>query len=145
LIVEKVTIWGDVVPAVALGRVLDHLGAVTLVEVHIDVGHLLATGIQESLEEQVVPDGVEVHDAEAVTRRNTRQQTPCPADPDLRPLAWRIRSQTTREVGGETHVVDDAELVVEPLHNDLGERVAVAFTRPLKRPVREDYAAADDE
>jgi hypothetical protein len=53
----------DVVPAVAVRRVLDHVGAIALVEVHVDVGHLLPTRVQEALEEQVVADRVEVDDA----------------------------------------------------------------------------------
>ena len=57
---------GDVVRAVALGRVADHLAAAALVEVHVDVGHLLAAGVEETLEEQVVTDRVEVDDPQAV-------------------------------------------------------------------------------
>ena len=45
---------GDVVVAVALGGVLDHLAAVARVEVHVDVGHLLAARVEEPLEQQVV-------------------------------------------------------------------------------------------
>ena len=54
------------VRSVALGRVADHLAPVALVEVHVDVGHLLAPRVQEPLEEQVVADRVEVDDPEAV-------------------------------------------------------------------------------
>ena len=52
----------DVVPPVALGRVLDHLAAVAGVEVHVDVGHLLAARVEEPLEQQVVLDRVDVDD-----------------------------------------------------------------------------------
>ncbi len=57
---------GHVVGAVALGGVADHLGAVALVEVHVDVGHLLAAGVEEPLEEEAVAERVEVDDLQAV-------------------------------------------------------------------------------
>ena len=47
----------DVVVAVPLRRVADHLAAVARVEVHVDVGHLLAARVQEPLEQQVVRIG----------------------------------------------------------------------------------------
>ena len=52
----------DVVRAVTLGHVADHLAAAALVEVHVYVGHLLAARIQETLEKQVVADRVEIDD-----------------------------------------------------------------------------------
>ena len=54
------------VVAVALGRVADHLAPVALVEVHVDVRHLLATGIEKAFEQDVVTDRVEVNDPKAV-------------------------------------------------------------------------------
>ena len=73
---------GDVVTAVALGRVPDHLVAVPVVEVHVDVGHLDATGVEESLEQQVVLDRVEVGDAQAVRDGATRRTAAPGPDPD---------------------------------------------------------------
>ena len=54
------------VAAVLLRGIAHDVGPVTLVEVHVDVGHLLAARVQETLEEEVVADGVEVDDAQAV-------------------------------------------------------------------------------
>ena len=53
-----------VVVAVALRGVLDHLPAVAGVEVHVDVGHLLAARVQEPFEQEVVLDRVDVDDAQ---------------------------------------------------------------------------------
>ena len=89
---------GHVVAAVALGRVLDHLAAVALVEVHVDVGHLLAARVEEPLEEQVVADGVEVDDLEAVGHAAPGGRTPARARPGCRrDRAKRMRSHTTRK------------------------------------------------
>ena len=73
---------GHVVRAVALGGVADHLAPVALVEVHVDVGHLLAARVQEALEEQVVADRVEVDDPEAVGDAAPRRRAPARAHPD---------------------------------------------------------------
>ncbi len=70
--------------AVALGGVPDHLAPVALVEVHVDVGHLLAPGVQEPLEEQVVTDRVEVDDPEAVRHAAPRGRAPARAPPGCR-------------------------------------------------------------
>ena len=57
---------GDVVAAVALGGVADHLVPVAGVEVHVDVGHRDAARVEEALEQQVVADRVEVGDPQRV-------------------------------------------------------------------------------
>ena len=66
----------DTVGAVSLRRVLDHLAAVARVEVHVDVGHLLAARVEEPFEEQVVLDRVDVDDAQAVGDARTRRAPP---------------------------------------------------------------------
>jgi len=71
-----------VIPAVLVGRVADHVAAVALVEVHVDVGHLLATGVQEALEEQLEADGIEVDDAQAVGDAAASGRTTAGADAD---------------------------------------------------------------
>ena len=88
---------GHVVPAVALGGVADHLRPVAGVEVHVDVGHLLAPRVQEPLEEQVIANGIEVDDAQAVGHAAAgRAPRPGPTRiPEAR--AWWIRSHTTRK------------------------------------------------
>ena len=108
---------GHAVPAVALGGVLDDLAPVPLVEVHVDVGHLLPARVQEALEDQVVPDRVDVHDAQAVRHARAGRAPPPRSDPD--PPRPRVADEVPHheEVGGEAHVLDDAELVLQPLED----------------------------
>ena len=80
--VENVTICATWSAAVALGRVLDHLAAVAGVEVHVDVGHLLAARVEEPLEQQVVLDRVDVDDAQAVGDARARRAPPPRTDAD---------------------------------------------------------------
>ena len=122
---------GHVVRAIAIGGVLDHLAAVALVEVHVDVRHLLAAGVQEPLEEQVVLDRVKVHDAEAVGH----------AAPCGRPTPWtdsdarfaRVADQIPHheEVSRESHIGDDPKLVVEALDHFVGKARPVALASTL--------------
>ena len=107
----------DVVPAVALGRVLDHLAAVAGVEVHVDVGHLLAARVQEALEQQVVPDRVDVDDAEAVRDARARRAPPSRTDPDAARARVAHEVPHDEEVRREPHRLDDAELELDALEH----------------------------
>ncbi len=114
------------VVAVALGRVFDHLAAIALVEVHVDIGHLLATRIEEALEEQVVANRVEVDDLQAVGHAATGRRTAPGTDSDATRPGEADEVPHDEEVGRETHVGDDTELIVEPfLH---GGRQGAAVT-----------------
>ena len=56
----------DRVPAVLLPHVLDHLSPPLEAEVDVDIRHRDPFGVQEALEEELVLDGVQVGDAQAV-------------------------------------------------------------------------------
>ena len=103
----------DVIPAVPFGRVADHLAAVAGVEVHVDVGHRLAAGVEKPLEQQVVADRVDVGDAQAI-RHARSGRAPAPG-PDADAVLARIPVEVPHdeEVRGEPHRFDDAEFVVE--------------------------------
>ncbi len=61
----------DVVVAVLLGDVADHLAAPALVEVDVEVGHGRTFGVEEALEDQSVRHRVEVGDAQGVGAHRT--------------------------------------------------------------------------
>ncbi len=126
---------GHPVAAVLLRRVAHHVGAVALVEVHVDVGHLLAARVEEALEEEVVADRVEVDDAQAVGHATPGGRASPRPHPDARLPGEADQVPHDEEVGGEAHVPDDAELVVEPFDHLVGERRPVALPRPFHRQV----------
>ncbi|TPW09855.1 MAG: Na+/proline symporter [Acidimicrobiaceae bacterium] len=115
---------GHVVAAVALGRVADHLVAVSRVEVHVDVGHLDPTRVEEALEEQVVADRVEVGDAQAVGNGAARCRTTTGPDPDARVLGVLDEVPDDEEVAREPHVLDRQQLVGEAFDDGGGQGVA---------------------
>ena len=127
---------GHPVTAVLLGGVAHHVGPVALVEVHVDVRHLLAAGVQEALEEEVVADRVEVDDAQAVGDAAAGGRAPARADPDTRLAGEADEVPHDEEVRGEAHVADDTELVVEPLDHLGRERRPVALPRTFHRSGR---------
>ena len=101
--------------AVLLRRVLDHLAAVAGVEVHVDVGHLLAARVEEPLEQQVVLDRVDVDDAQAVRDARTGRAPPPGTDADAARLRVAHEVPDDEEVRGEPHRLDDVELVLDAL------------------------------
>jgi hypothetical protein len=71
---------GDAVAAVLLGDVVDDAVASVDGEVDVHVGHRLAAGVEEALEEQVVLDRVDVGDLEAVGDERAGRRAAARAD-----------------------------------------------------------------
>ena len=65
LMVEKVTIWATRSGPYFWAAYLI-ISAVSLVEVHVDIGHLSTSGIEEAFEDQPVGERVEVGDPQAI-------------------------------------------------------------------------------
>ena len=138
----------DVLAPVLLRHVLDDLAAARLAEVDVDVGHRDPLGVQEPLEEEVVAERVDLRDAQRPRhdRPGRAARGPGPtAMPCLARVADEVRDD--QEVRREAHLLDDADLVLEPvavllrrdrggladLRGDLGEPPL----EPLAREVAE--------
>ena len=122
--------------AVLRGHVPDHLVAPALVEVHVDVGHLDPPGVQEPLEDQVVPERIEVGDPQRVRDHRTRGRAP--AGPDADAVLAREPDQVPhdQEVAREPHRRDHAELLLDAFEDRSGVSVAVPRPRPLASRAR---------
>ena len=118
-----------VVGAVLLAHVADHLVAAHEAEVDVDVGHLLALGVEKALEEEPVLDGVEVGDAQRVGDQAAGGRAAPRADRDALGLRPVDEVGDDQEVAREAHGSDDAELEGEPLLVD-----ALAHRAPAERP-----------
>ncbi len=112
---------------VALGGVADHLPPIPGVEVHVDVGHLLAVDVEEPFEEQVVVDGVDVDDAQAVRDTRPRRAPSTRADADVARAGVAHEVGDDEEVRREPHRLHDAELELDPLEDLGARRMAVAL------------------
>jgi hypothetical protein len=113
----------DAVLAVLLLHVPDHVAAPTIVEVDIDVGHRDAFRVEEALEHESVPQGVELGDAQGVRHDRPRRAPAARPDPDalvLRPIDEVLDD---KEIARELHVFNDAQFVRRALCHLLGDVV----------------------
>ena len=104
-----------VLAPVFLRDVVDDLGPPVLAEVHVEVGHGHALGIQEPLEEQVVRERIDVGDAQRVRNQRPGPGAAARADGNavrLRPIDEVVDDE---EIPGELHCSDDGQLALEPL------------------------------
>ena len=101
----------DALLAVLLGGVADHVGAATLIEVDIDVGHGDALRVEEALEEEPVLDRIEVGDAQGVGDHGARRGAAAGAHADAVVLGVAHEVGDDEEVAREAHLGDDTELV----------------------------------
>ena len=128
---------GDMVPSVLLCGVADHLVPEPGVEVHVDVRHRDPAGIQEALEEQVVPDRIQVGDPEAVRHGAAGCATPPGADPDVLLAGVADEVPGDEEVRREPHVPDGPQFVGQALHHRVLELGTPPASCPLEGQVLE--------
>ena len=100
---------------VLVHHIVDHPLPSLVVEVGVDIGHALAVRVQEALEQQVVLDGVDVGDADAVGHGTAGGAAPARAHhhADLPALVDEVLRD--QEVAREAHRPDGEELEVQPL------------------------------
>src|SRR5581483_9718215 len=116
--------------AVLLAHVVDHALPPLDREVDVDVGHRLAARVEESLEEKVVADRVEVRDLEAVGDEAPGRRAAARADADPVPLGEADEVPDDQEVVGEAHLLDRLQLEPEALL-ELGRHRLVAAGEAL--------------
>ena len=105
---------GDVVLAVLLDHVLEHLVAPVHAEVHVDVRHADAFRVQEPFEQQVVGQGIEVRDPEAVGDQAAGGGTAARAHGDAVLLGIADEIPDDQEIPGKAHLFEHRDLGFEP-------------------------------
>ena len=124
---------GDPVASVALGHVPDDLVAAVVREIDVHVGHRDAFGIQESLEQQSVSHRVDIGDAQAVGGQRARGRAATGSHRD--PLLARVADEVPddQEVAGESHLLDDGQLLSEPRLDGVARPGPVPPPEPVVR------------
>ena len=104
----------DLIAAVALLHIVDHLAAPVLAEVDVEVGHRHAFGIEEALEQQAEPDRIEIGDGQRIG--DQRARAGAAARPDRNALGLRPFDEVgdDQEVARIIHAGDDVDLEGEP-------------------------------
>src|ERR1035437_883548 len=103
---------GHLLAAVFLGDVLDHLAAPVHTEVHIDIGHADAFGVQEALEERSVLQRVDIGDGHGVPYQAAGGRSAPRTDRDAVRLGVADEVPDDQEVPGELHLLDHPDLAV---------------------------------
>ena len=125
----------DAVAAVLLGDVVDDPLPAFDREVDVHVGHVLAGGVEEALEQQPVAQRLDVRDPEAVGDERACRRAAPGADRDAVVLREADEVGDDEEVVGEAHLVDRLELEPQPIL-ELGRRGAVAACAAPPRRAR---------
>ncbi|ERJ36251.1 hypothetical protein L810_0713 [Burkholderia sp. AU4i] len=124
------------VRAVFFLHVLDHAIAAVLAEVDVEVGHRHAFRVQETLEQQVVAQRVEVGNAERVRDQRTGARAAARADRHAVVLRPVDEVRNDQEVAGKAHLRDGPALEFEALVVRVALRVALGFGRIKLRKTR---------
>jgi hypothetical protein len=126
---ERHDLRNPVVP-ILLDDIRNDLRPAVICEVDVDVRHRDPGGIEEPLEDEIVFEWVETGDVQAVRDNASRGRTATRTDQD--PVRFRESNEVPRnqEVTRESHRLDNAKLVIEPLSNGAVER-PVPFQRSL--------------
>ena len=132
---------GYVVAAVPADHVVQHLVPPVVLEVHVDVRHLLPLQVQEALEDQAVLQRIDIGDAQAVEGDAGRRAAPDAVE-DPAPSGEVDDVPHDQEVVGELGVADDFQLVLHPLLG-LWRRRAVARGEPFPTELREVLVGVD--
>ena len=112
--------------SVFLGHPAEHLAAAVVIEVHIDIGKGDTVRVQETLEQQVVLDGVYLRDSQAVGHRRTGRRT------TSRPHGYAELGSGgvdkvlhDKEVTRETHRLHNIEFKHQTLLHFFTQRIAI--------------------
>jgi hypothetical protein len=100
----------DLLAAVALLHVTDHLAAAVLTEVDVEVRHRHAFRIEKALEQQAEPDGIEVGNGQRIGDQRSGARTAARTDRNALSLSPLDEVRHDQEVARIVHAGDDIEL-----------------------------------
>ena len=116
-----------------IGYPAKHFTTTVVIEVHIDIGQGDTVRIQETLEQQVVLDRVDLGDTQTVSHCRTGSRTTSGPYRYAQFRACGIDEVLHyQEVSGETHRFHDVQLEVEPFFHFFRQRVAIYSFRTVK-------------
>ena len=118
--------------AVALGDVLDHPIAAIHAEIDIEIRHGHALGVQESLEQQVVGNRVDVGDLQHIGHQGARAGTTPRPHRYVIALGPANEVRNDQEVARKAHLDDDVELMLQTFVVDLTIRLAAVVDDRLQ-------------
>ncbi len=108
---------------VLLGHVFDHPVPAPDAEVHVDVGKGDTRGVEESLEDKPVLEGIDLGDPQTIGYQRPRGRAPPRPhrDPFFPGVAYEVLDD--EEIGGQVHLSDHGKLVPQALFHLRRERI----------------------
>ena len=116
----------DMVVSVFLPHIVDNFASSRVSEVHIDIGHRHALGVQKALEEEAILHGVDLCDMKRIRYHRACRAAAPGADRNTRAFREIHKVPHDQEVVRKAHLLDHVNFVVH-LRPVLGMRVAVAL------------------
>ena len=114
--------------AVLIHHPAEHLAATIIIEVGINIREVHTVGIEETLEQQVILQWVNLRDAQTVGHHRTGSAATARPHPDAKLLTGRVdKVLHYEEVARETHGLHYMKLEVDVLRHILRQRVAIAL------------------
>jgi hypothetical protein len=107
----KCTDLSDLVMAVFLSDIFDYASTSFVREVDVDIGHRYTSRIQESLEEELVPERIDIRDTREIREDGTCCRSSAWTDRDIMLASPSDKVGDDDEISVETHKVDDSKLV----------------------------------
>ena len=104
------------VTAVFLHHIVDHFLAALVAEINVKIRHADALGVEEPLEQQVVPDGINSRDPHAVRRQTAGAAAAPRPHRQLNTLGIADKIIHDQIVVDIPHLLDDAHLILQPAH-----------------------------
>ena len=129
---------GHMVRAILPVDVVDDLLTALVAEINVEIGHTDALRVQETLEDEVVANGVDVGDAHAVGRDAARTRATSRADRDALTLGVVDVVPDDEVIVGVAHRLDDADLVGQPVFVGLGDVGAIAALEAVPAELLEE-------
>ena len=133
---------GDVIVAIFAADVVHDLAAARIAEVHVDIRHRHALGVQKALEEQAVFHRLDVCDRQAVRNDAARRAAAARTDGDTDALGVAHKVGDDQKVVDKAHALDHVLLVFElrallvrPFAIALGEAVCAELFEVCERGV----------
>ena len=100
---------------VLVRHIVDHFLTALIAEVHVDIGHADALGIEEALKRQVIPDGIQLGDIQAIGHDAGRAAAASGAHHDARVLGELDEIPHDQKVIHIPHLGDHADFVFQAL------------------------------
>src|SRR5205085_8465768 len=96
------------ITTIDLGHMIDHIAAAANTEIDVNVGHLIASGVEKTLEEQIVLKRIDIRDSQYVCRQGACGGTASGTDRYTFLTGIFDKIPYNKKISGESHLSNGA-------------------------------------